>query len=402
MKKKDKSSLLTFSAATAICLMGDSFLYIALPLYYKEVGLSALWQVGLLLALNRLIRIPLNPYISKLYHRLPVKTGMLVAIGLAALVTLGYSFAGTFLVWCLLRMIWGVSWSFLRIGGLLALVDLSEFSNHGQWVGLYNGIVRLGSFFGMAGGGVLVWLIGFHLTSLIFGGVMVLAFFVMIFTKVSARTQEAGVKPILMSPTKLQGDLGFYVIAGFTIALLSQGIFTASFSYLMAYHYGGELMLFDTLVEIAAIAGTIQAIRWLWEPFVAVAAGRSMDRSAGSAPSILPTVFVTALTGVMLLVSAPIIIWVLCALVYMLGFSWLTTIMDVRAASVKKSVAHSFIGVYTMWSDVGAAIGPIIVFLAFSIDGGIYGIFILKALILLWLGFKWHSHEKRDRALIAS
>lgn len=32
---------------TALCLLGDSMLYIVLPIYWKEAGLTALWEVGL-------------------------------------------------------------------------------------------------------------------------------------------------------------------------------------------------------------------------------------------------------------------------------------------------------------------------------------------------------------------
>lgn len=390
MKHSEKRSLIAFSAATAACLIGDSFLYVALPLYFKLVGLTALWQVGVLLAINRLIRIPLNPWISRLYHRLPIKTGILVAICIAAVVTTGYAFANSFILWCLLRLLWGVSWSFLRIGGLLALVNLNGAPDHGKWVGIYNGIVRIGSFVGMAGGGLLVWLIGFQETSLIFGLIIVLSLFIIWFIKIPDRPSEDLILPNI-SASNTQVNLGFFILAGFIIALLSQGIFTASFSYLMAYHYGDQLTLLDTIVDLAAIAGSIQAIRWLWEPFVAVAAGKSTDKSGSLAYGILPIAFITACMGALLLVSAPLILWVIFAVVYMMGLSWMTTLMDVRAASVNKSVAHSFIGIYTMWSDMGAAIGPIIVYLAFSFDGGMTTIFLLSASILIWLGVKWKS-----------
>ena len=44
---------------TALTLFGDSMLYIVLPVYWKEAGLDALWQVGVLLSVNRLVRSPL-------------------------------------------------------------------------------------------------------------------------------------------------------------------------------------------------------------------------------------------------------------------------------------------------------------------------------------------------------
>ncbi|MDV2687405.1 hypothetical protein RYX56_23955, partial [Alkalihalophilus lindianensis] len=56
--------VISISLVTAICLVGDSMLYIALPIFWKEVGLDSLWQVGILLSINRFIRLPFNPIIG--------------------------------------------------------------------------------------------------------------------------------------------------------------------------------------------------------------------------------------------------------------------------------------------------------------------------------------------------
>lgn len=60
MSKEGKrhSNIVTIALVTAFCLLGDSMLYIALPIYWEEAGLDALWQVGILLAINRFVRLP--------------------------------------------------------------------------------------------------------------------------------------------------------------------------------------------------------------------------------------------------------------------------------------------------------------------------------------------------------
>ena len=40
----------SMAVVSAFCLTGDTMLYIALPLFWQECGLTALWQVGVLLA----------------------------------------------------------------------------------------------------------------------------------------------------------------------------------------------------------------------------------------------------------------------------------------------------------------------------------------------------------------
>ncbi|MDQ6158283.1 MFS transporter, partial [Pseudomonas aeruginosa] len=134
---------------TALCLAGDSMLYIALPIYWHEVGLEALWQVGVLLSINRLIRLPFNPLIGRLYKHLALKTGLLLAVVIGVLSTAGCGLASGFLAWVLLRGLWGIGWSFFRIGGLSAVVYCAADHQRGRAMGLYNGLYRLGSLVGM-------------------------------------------------------------------------------------------------------------------------------------------------------------------------------------------------------------------------------------------------------------
>ncbi len=74
----------SMAVVSALCLTGDTMLYIALPLFWQECGLTALWQVGVLLAVNRLVRLPLNPLVRLLYTRIDQRTGMALAVVLAA------------------------------------------------------------------------------------------------------------------------------------------------------------------------------------------------------------------------------------------------------------------------------------------------------------------------------
>ncbi|WP_153562335.1 MFS transporter, partial [Pseudomonas aeruginosa] len=153
---------------TALCLAGDSMLYIALPIYWHEVGLEALWQVGVLLSINRLIRLPFNPLIGRLYKHLALKTGLLLAVVIGVLSTAGYGLASGFLAWVLLRGLWGIGWSFFRIGGLSAVVYCAADHQRGRAMGLYNGLYRLGSLVGMLLGGLLVPVLGLPALALSF------------------------------------------------------------------------------------------------------------------------------------------------------------------------------------------------------------------------------------------
>ena len=140
----------SMAVVSAFCLTGDTMLYIALPLFWQECGLTALWQVGVLLAVNRLVRLPLNPLVRLLYTRIDQRTGMALAVVLAASTTLMYGVAQSFALWLLLRCLWGLAWTLLRLGSLFALMAASRKDNRGYLMGSYNGLVRLGSLLGFA------------------------------------------------------------------------------------------------------------------------------------------------------------------------------------------------------------------------------------------------------------
>ncbi|MDQ0338474.1 MFS family permease [Caldalkalibacillus uzonensis] len=157
------------SIITAICLTGDSMLYIALPIYYKEVGLVSLWEVGLILSLNRLIRIPINPFVGWFYRKISLRTGLCIAVVIAIVTTVGYGVGQGLVIWIILRCLWGIAWSFLRLGGMFTVLECTGDHNRGKLMGTYNGLYRLGSLFGMLVGGILVGVVGIKAVAIFLG-----------------------------------------------------------------------------------------------------------------------------------------------------------------------------------------------------------------------------------------
>ncbi len=81
---------------------------------------------------------------------------MVVAVCLAGISTLFYGLSSGFIVLLIMRIFWGIAWSFIRLGGLLTVVSLSQDTNRGNLMGLYNGLWGLGGLTGMLAGGVFV------------------------------------------------------------------------------------------------------------------------------------------------------------------------------------------------------------------------------------------------------
>lgn len=135
-----KKPVIVIALVMAVCLLGNEMLFIVLPLYWKFFGLTALWQVGLLLSVNRFIRIVINSLIAWFYRKVNTRMGILLAVILAVISTFSYGYLKG--IWFLLiaRCLWGFSWSLFRLGGYLTIITYSTENTRGEYVGLFNGL----------------------------------------------------------------------------------------------------------------------------------------------------------------------------------------------------------------------------------------------------------------------
>ncbi|MEQ8531033.1 MAG: hypothetical protein RIB86_04245, partial [Imperialibacter sp.] len=108
MKEKGFGPPVYASLVLAFASFGDAYLYAFLPVNATGIGLS-LASVGLLLSINRFIRLFANRWLLVVLSKYGFRLVTIVAAGLAALSTVGYG-AGLGLVgWLLMRVIWGVA-----------------------------------------------------------------------------------------------------------------------------------------------------------------------------------------------------------------------------------------------------------------------------------------------------
>ena len=383
--------LVVVSLATALCLAGDSMLYIALPVYWREVGLDALWQVGVLLSVNRLIRLPFNPMIGWLYQRISLRTGLLLATVIGAATTLGYGIAQGFIAWLVLRAAWGVGWSFFRIGGLSAVVYCSNGQSRGQAMGLYNGLYRLGSLAGMLLGGLLVPLYGLPALAVSFTAMALLGLPLLLrYFHLPAGYGEQQIAPA-KSTTTAHGARpapGLYavLINGFSIAFLIQGVLAATLSALIAHFYGSELNLFGMLLGATALSGFLQALRWAWEPWLGKRVGAWSDRP-GSRSRLYGWTLAGAAASFGLMASGlPLAAWIAVTVMVMLLATALTTLSDALASDVASAGnVVRFMTRYSIAQDLGAALGPLVAYLLITLENGFAWLYWGGSLIYLLL-----------------
>ena len=137
------------SIVTAFAGIGDTVLYVILPVYYTEMGISLTW-VGFLLSINRIIRISSNIWISNLILHIGLKRMILIAAGTASISTIAYGSNSGILIFALARIIWGIAYSGLKTATLFYASKVEK--HQGMAFGLFQGI--------KSSGGILALIIG--------------------------------------------------------------------------------------------------------------------------------------------------------------------------------------------------------------------------------------------------
>jgi len=375
---------------TACCLIGDSMLYIALPTHWKETGLTSLWEVGAMLSVNRLVRLPLNPLVGWLYRRISTRHGILFAAVLSALTTASYGFVHGFFPLLVVRCVWGLAWTFLRLGAYITIIDCSNNLNRGHCMGTYNGLYRLGSLAGMLVGGFLADSCGLQTTALIFGGITLLSIPATLFGIPLAKdcnTREKmknTAKPMLWKDYNILWAL----IIGMFVAMIYQGMFTATLSYLVQVHNSSLIKVFGVVIGAASLAGILQAMRWGWEPWIAPWIGRASDGQNGRHTILMITLLCASVLFMLTPIDIPLMPWLLVLIGIQLTATALTTLADAIASDAASTSSKVVVmTAYSLSIDFGAAIGP---FAGYLLNGyvGAYAAYWAAAMVLLLMSAK--------------
>ena len=146
--------------AVCLSLLGDLTLYTVLGSQHASVGIS-LAAVGVMLSANRLIRIPGNPLLGMLLDRLGRRPLFLWGMALGAISTASYGLVRGFWPFLLGRLLWGIAWTLINVGGMTMILDVSTPANRGHLTGMYNTWVLVGLGASQLLGGFLVDQIGF-------------------------------------------------------------------------------------------------------------------------------------------------------------------------------------------------------------------------------------------------
>ncbi len=146
MNRRPAAPALATALVVSASLLGDTFLYTVLPVQASSLGLERP-TVGLILSLNRWVRLGTNPLAARLYGRFPAGALVLVAIVLAAVSTAMYALPAMLAVFFAGRLLWGFSYSLLRLGSFLSALE-DATAHAGRRIGNTRAVWGLGYFGG--------------------------------------------------------------------------------------------------------------------------------------------------------------------------------------------------------------------------------------------------------------
>lgn len=320
----------------AIGMIGDTLLYAVLPLYHDQFGLS-LAMVGVLLSLNRWIRLLANSAVAHIGERIGPHALMIAAAVGSALSTTAYGLFEDATIQILARILWGISYASLNLATLAYAV--SDRANAGKRVGASRAAIGLVQAASLVGGAWIVLQLDARSVFLIYGGLTLIALAAaLILPRLPPEpVAKKGFK--LPVPHRLE-------VWGFVMGFAGDGVFLLTLAFLMK----------DSITSVAAIMATamLLALRWLVEVTTGPIGGWIGDRFGARRIAIANALL---LVGGFVLIAADHEL--LGALLIVMTRGMFNTLIPVLVIERGHGGVLSSQASYSTWRDFGAAVGPL-------------------------------------------
>jgi MFS family permease len=355
--------LVPLGIGTAVSLLGDNTLYTVLPKpdIAAEAGVT-LGMVGVLLGANRLFRVLLNGPVGLLFDRLPRRGLLLASLFLGALSTAVYAFTRGFVPLLVGRLIWGLAWSGIWIGGNTMVLDISDDANRGRLSGQFQMWFFLGVGFSSVASGTFTDVFGFRGGLALSAGLTGLAALMWLAflpetrpaESVAARSQEnAG------SRRKLPWGVALVTSTPlFFVRFVFAGVLAATSIVWLGGFFGQQARLLGLIVPIATLTGVFGAVRMVTSIGGAPLAGSISDRLGRRWPVIAGSSALA--TGGLWLMGGQSVGWALLGALLAAITSGSVQAMSAALAGdrVEAALRSRTLGMMFTLGDLGSALGP--------------------------------------------
>jgi MFS family permease len=320
----------------AVALIGDALIYVVLPLYHQEFGVS-LAMVGVLLSLNRWIRLFANSAVAHLGERIGPHALMIAAAAGSIVSTTLYGLGDGAPLQIFARCLWGVSFAALNLATIAYAV--SDRPNAGKRMGMGRALMGGVQILSLVGGAWLCLNVGSRQVFVIFGAITSLALIAALSLPRLPREPSAAQGFKLPIPHRLE-------IWGFAMGFAGDGVFVLTLAFLMK----------DSITAVAPVLATamLVALRWVVEITTGPIAGWIGDRFGARQ--------ITIVNGIGLVLGFAAIAAgheVVGALVIVTTRGMFNTLVPVLVIARGKASVMSSQASYSTWRDFGAAVGPL-------------------------------------------
>ena len=380
LNRRQLRLLLPLGTALALSLTGDSTLYAVLPNQFAMVGIS-LGAVGVMLGANRLIRIPGNLLAGALNDRLGRRRLFLIGLSLGILSTLSYSFVHGFWLLLAARLLWGISWALINVGGYAMVLDWSTSTDRGRMTGFYQVSYMVGLAISPILGGALTDAMGFRTAVRICAAVstvgLAVAFVALPEVRPPAATQSRtskqhhprrwlGATAEALRQTDRRLWLAGYIYL--VVFFVGNGVLMSTISLYLGQRWGTTLTLGQVAVGVASLAGLMLALRALLGILGGPLAGIMSDQLGNRWPVIRVAILVGVSGFVVLTVVRGV--WAIPVGVALVSLS-MGALIAVVAAIVGDLTAGNKSGIamggMATAGDIGSAAGPLVAYALASV-----------------------------------
>lgn len=371
--------VVSVSVGMALALLGDSFLYAVLPTRPSSFGVSVA-MVGVLLSINRFVRLLSNPLAAVVFRRFGSRLPFYAALAATVAATATYGLARGFWILLCARILWGMCFSLLRLGGYVAVLEVSTESSRGFFMGFYQGVSRLGSLAGVLLGGLLTDLLGQRETILLFAGITALGLPMALLERgrraggvpVTAAGAEQGapapsrralaslrVEPSPPQPSPRPNPLAINY-AGFAHGLVIGGLVTGTLGFLLRDLVGSEVGIWGVTMGVATLTGSLLSLRWFSDLGLGAYLGHLSDRW-GRRRVIVAGLLAVCAALLVLTVARSLTAVIPAAVGLFVAATALTVALDSAAGDLAARTADVRVMTrYATWLDLGSALGPLV------------------------------------------
>lgn len=387
--------LIPVSLATGLSLLGDTALYTVLPTHTADAGI-ALASLGLLLSVNRFIRLGLNGPIGVLTDRIPRRHIFVPALYLGALTTAIYALSRGLLPLLFARLLWGVAWAGIWVCGNAIVLDVTGHGSRGRGVGIYHLSFFLGAAAGSSVGGLLTDLVGYRwamgVASLFsaFGATVAL---ILLPETSQVRSQATPYGPDKTGPLPrpIKGQLASATALLGATRLVMAGILIATFSLFLAEKLGEKVDIGQYSVGVTSLTGFALGASTLVAMAAAPLAGAVSDRLQLRWPVVSAGLSSGVAGFGLLALGSPLTILLGLPLTSVSSGSsqGLATAM---VGDLSRRVKHGRqLGILYTVGDLGSAVGPLIAYALLPLTGlaAVYWVCAAVLGVMLVIALAW-------------